>query len=508
MEQEIVKKAPSEKKRAFFDFAKMLLANLFHLASGIAVELLIPKLLGYTDYGFYKAFTLYIGYLGLIHFGITDGIYFIYAGKTLTEEVTKKLHSALLFLFLLESGFTLVGAAVSLCFVNVSTYGLVFLLVSIYNVIYNMENCFGFIGQALKKFSLVSLVSIVKSIINIVYVGTCYIIFRHSTALPNFVLFAGLTILISFAADIIYIFKLKQIIFAKGETPKETFADIKNYLLAGLPLLFANLTSNLLMSVDKQFINIFYPVETSSIFSIYSFAYSLLGLITVATSAISSVLFPYMRGKDQEHLIKEFSPLTSALDVFTCFACLAYFFVVWFIGVFMAKYNASLPIFRILLPGLAINTPVVVLMHSYYKALDKEKVYFLQNLVVLMLGILADAGIYYFYIKPYSPTDPIGISITSVGVIFIWYVISESYLVSKYHVKHWKNDFYLMFTVLGFYLFTNFFSLTHSLVYYLIFLVGMSLLFFPKEIQKWVEITKGKLHKKKNSDPPNPVEPK
>jgi O-antigen/teichoic acid export membrane protein len=495
--QNQVAKTPSEKKRAFLDFAKILFANICHLASGIVVELLIPKLLGYDDYGFYKTFSLYIGYLGLLHFGITDGIYFTFAGKELTDEVAKKLHSALLFLFIMEAAFSLIGITVSLCFVNVTTYGLIFLLVSIYNLVYNMENCYGFVCQALKRFSVVSIAGVGKSLINIAYVGICYWVFTSQQTEPSFVVFSILTIAISFFADILYSIRLRRILFTKGQTFKETWADVKGYLVVGVPLLFANLTSNLLMNVDKQFISIFYPVETSNIFSIYSFAYSMLGLITVATSAISLVLFPYMRGKDQQHLIDAYPRLMTLLNGFTCFCCFSYFFVVWFINAFMTKYVESLPIFRVLLPGLVINTSIVVLMHSYYKTFNKVNTFFIQNLIVLALAIAADAGIYYLYILPYSQDNPIGISITSVGVILVWYVISESYLVSKYHVRHWKNDAFLIVTVTGFYLFTQYFSLLVSFLCYLGFYPLVVGLFFPKEIKSGYELIRSKMAKKK-----------
>jgi O-antigen/teichoic acid export membrane protein len=473
----------SEKKRAFLDLVQVLISNIFHMASGIVVELLIPKLLGYQDYGFYKTYILYVGYLGLLHFGITDGIYFVFAGKTLDEITKKEIHSAISWLSAIELFLSIFGCAISLFFIDTSVYGLIFLLVSVYNLVYNVDNCYSSVCQALKFFRGSSIASIIKSIVNIVYVGTCYLIFAHSEATPSFVLFSFVNIAASLAADIFYTIQLRSVIFSKGISFQESLQNLKKYIFAGLPLLFANLTSNLLMMVDKQFISIFYPVEESNIFSIYSFAYSMLNLITVATSAISSVLFPYMRGKDNDRLIQLYPRLMSALDVFVCLACFSYFFVYWFLNHYLTKYVDSIPIFRMLLPGLAINVPVVVLMHSYYKTFDKEKSYFLQNLIVLVLGILADAGIYYLYIKPYSYNNPIGITITSLFVILIWFAISEGYLDTHYHVKHWKNDFYLCLCIASFFLSTHFLSVVWALLAYSLLFLSFTGVFYWKEIR-------------------------
>ena len=44
------------------------------LLSGVAVGLLLPKVLSVQDYGILKIFTLYVTYTALLHFGFVDGI--------------------------------------------------------------------------------------------------------------------------------------------------------------------------------------------------------------------------------------------------------------------------------------------------------------------------------------------------------------------------------------------------------------------------------------------------
>ncbi|CAM3223398.1 hypothetical protein [Lentilactobacillus buchneri] len=63
----------------------VLLSNTLILLSSIVVGLIIPKILGVTNYGYYKIFTLYAGYTSLLHFGFLDGILLKHGDKDFNE---------------------------------------------------------------------------------------------------------------------------------------------------------------------------------------------------------------------------------------------------------------------------------------------------------------------------------------------------------------------------------------------------------------------------------------
>lgn len=68
----------------------VLLSNTLILLSSIVVGLIIPKILGVTNYGYYKIFTLYAGYTSLLHFGFLDGILLKHGDEDF-NELNKKL---------------------------------------------------------------------------------------------------------------------------------------------------------------------------------------------------------------------------------------------------------------------------------------------------------------------------------------------------------------------------------------------------------------------------------
>ena len=89
-------------KKNLLDILRVVVSNLLSLISGVLVAFLLPKIIGLSDYGYYKTFTLYATYVGLFHFGIEDGIYLIYGGKDYEELNKIDFRFYTRFLFVLE----------------------------------------------------------------------------------------------------------------------------------------------------------------------------------------------------------------------------------------------------------------------------------------------------------------------------------------------------------------------------------------------------------------------
>lgn len=56
---------------------KIAISNIFIILSGVVSGFFLPKLLGVTDYGFYKIFNLYITYGVFFDLGISRYLFII-----------------------------------------------------------------------------------------------------------------------------------------------------------------------------------------------------------------------------------------------------------------------------------------------------------------------------------------------------------------------------------------------------------------------------------------------
>src|SRR5690606_13704234 len=72
-------------KKNFRDVVRLISSNILKLASSVATMFIIPIVFNQTNYGYYKLFLLYVSYAGIFNFGLIDGIYLYYAGKSIEE---------------------------------------------------------------------------------------------------------------------------------------------------------------------------------------------------------------------------------------------------------------------------------------------------------------------------------------------------------------------------------------------------------------------------------------
>jgi len=483
----------SNKKQALIDLLKVFASNVLSLISGILVGFIIPKIMGYTDYGYYKLYSLYAAYTGLLHFGLSDGMYFYFSGQKIEDIDKKKLHSCLLFVIIMEAAISISGIIISSFFTSENPYGVIFIFVFLFSFFYQVQGVLSYVCQALKKFSFSSLINSLKSLLDALGVLCLYLVTKYSDGFQtSFLIYCTIVVSTMAIEAIFYVVYFWRILFGKGQNFEQTRYDMAGFLKIGFPIMIANLTSSLILAIDKQFVSIFYPVEESNIFSIFSFSYSVLTLITAATSAISIVLFPYTKGKDEKKLCELFPNLNSFLLVGVGISCSSFFVVQWIISTFLSKYISSVPIIRVIVPGLIINSSVTVLMHNYYKTFNKERVYFIQNILVLLFAIVTDIMTYYWIILPFDPNNPIWFAVASDITLLFWYIISESFLAKNYHIKHWKNDIYALSLCCIFYLTSFFLDQWIGFGVYLVSVLLASYLFFFKETKALLQMARAK----------------
>lgn len=111
-------------KNTLINILKVSISNIVIMLSGILVGLLLPKILGVTDYGYYRTFTLYTSYVGLFHFGFSDGIYLKYGGKRYDELNKEQFRFYSHFIIGLEFLISLMIFIVSIFFyhMNIDSY--------------------------------------------------------------------------------------------------------------------------------------------------------------------------------------------------------------------------------------------------------------------------------------------------------------------------------------------------------------------------------------------------
>lgn len=428
-------------KKTIKNIVIVAISNLIKLLSGILVGFLLPKIIGVSDYGFYKTFTLYATYVGVFQFGIEDGIYLKFGGKSFEELKKSNFRFYSIFLFVLEIVSSLIVLLVSLTALS-GDLKFIFVCIAVYLIAYNITGYYQFISQITSRFKELSFRNVVQSALTIVAIVSLWIVHHFKPDPMSYKIYTILFVAIQVLLTFWYIFTYRSITFGKFTVAKQDFKDIGYFAKIGIPLMIANLSLLFIMNVDRQFVNVLFDNET---YAVYAFAYNMLSLITIATSAISTVLYPTLKNTNESLLTNSYGKLINVVLIFVSACLLVYFPLCGFVEWFLPKYVDSLPIFRIILPGLAISSAITIVMHNYYKTFGKNHIFFIISLGILALSIGANFAAYYLF------KTTISISIASIIVLTAWYFVSQIYFIVKHKVSWIKNTAYLFIVISSFY---------------------------------------------------------
>ncbi len=471
---------PDEKedqpKRVLKNIVMVAIGNLCTILAGILVGFLVPKMMVNGDsnieYGFYKIFTLYLGYIGIFHLGFCDGILLVFVGKKY-EELNKEQFRCYTRFFLVFE--TLIAAIIllgALPFFN-SEYGFIFTFIAINLLGGNITEYYQQISQATGRFKELSLRNIIKAVLNSLIILVLYVMFKTNVInYLQFRIYIYFTTIVQWAISIWYIIRYRDITFGKAVKLKNELPNIKKLFIIGIPLLIANLVSGLILTIDRQFVSLLFNEE---VYASYAFAYNMLNLITTATAAISIVLYPTLKRLNVERLKKNYNKFIAIISIFVGFCIVSYFPLHFIVTTWLDKYSESLPIFKVIMPGLMLSSCISMIMFNYYKTLGLSTKYFVISVIVLGLSILANVIAYLIY------KTPIAISIASVIVMGIWYIITEFTLIRKWKINPLKNLIYIILIMTSFYLITYLIeNIFIGFGIYLLVYVSLTVLFYFK----------------------------
>ena len=429
-------------KKITTNIAEVLFSNITTIAAGIIIGFIIPKVITIDGYGYYKTFTLYATYTGLFSFGIIDGIVLEYGGIDYEDYNKSRFRSYFRWYLVVHLVWAGLLILTSLFFKN-SNYLFIIVMLAFYMLFANFVGYFQQISQITQRFKEYSIVKIIQSVMRVssglIMIG----IFFLSGRLVNYKIYIGLSVLEFLLVALGYFYTYKSIIIGAHDGLSKTKGDILHLSVIGFPLLFANLCSTLILSLDRQFVNILF---TNAEYAIYAFAYNMLALVTVATSAVSTVLYPVLKRTNKDTLKNNYSDLIGAILAFVYGALAIYFPLCKFVKWFLPNYADSLVIFRVIFPGLAMSSAITVIMHNYYKTLGDNLLFFIRSIVILIISAGANLVAYLLF------HSTVSISIASIITMLIWYLYIEQYFVQNFGYKRKKNLSYLLIMMAYFYL--------------------------------------------------------
>ena len=449
----------------------VVFSRVISLLSSVAVGLLLPKIFSVSDYGYFKVFTLYAVYMALLHFGFVDGILLKLAGKEYSELDFEKTRAYTKFFVFFES---LISLPILLCGIVFADgeYSFILVMLALNMVFVNVTTYYQFVSQATQRFREYSAKNFIVAVVKLAFVlGLFAIYFFDVSAVSYKVYLIGLNVL-DLSMAIWYVYIYRDITFGKSVAFSSIKKDVLDIFKIGFVLTAAYQASHLVLALDRQFVNLLFPMET---FAVYSFAYNIITMISTVVSSLSMVLLPMLKRSSVEYTIGYYKKSISVVAIVMSCALLSYFPLVWFIGWFLPNYSASLEYIAVLLPTLVFTSGVTVVMFTIEKVLDRSFAFFKTACAILLLGLITNTVAYFVFGTPKA------ISYASLGVMAVWFLWEGISLARRTKVTVYKEFIFISLISAGFLAVTTCMpNVVFGFLAYAAFLVALIVtLYFP-----------------------------
>ena len=91
-------------KKIVANFSYVVLSNLLTVIVSSLVVLILPKIMGVEEYGYWQLYIFYLSYAGFVHLGWVDGIYLRYGGLEYADLDKENFFSQFLMLLIYLTG--------------------------------------------------------------------------------------------------------------------------------------------------------------------------------------------------------------------------------------------------------------------------------------------------------------------------------------------------------------------------------------------------------------------
>lgn len=402
--------------------AKSLISNAAtaFLAQGIAVVisffqgLIIPKMLGLEQYGYWQLFLFYATYVGLFHLGLPDGVYLLCGGQRRDEIDKASIGSQFVFGMLYQAIFCVILIVVALFFVPIQERAFVVLCTSVYMLTLNAATYLGYVFQAMNETKIFSYSAIVLRVSFFIPLAALLALRVH--AFEPYVL----AYVFSSVCQLVYCLWHARDFFHAGfigwgAAATESWASVR----VGFKLLVANLASILVLGIARFAIDRTWDIST---FGKLSFALSMVNFFANFVTQASMVLFPALRQSEDEEVAKFYASARDFMMLVFPVAYLVYFPGIWLLGLWLPDYASSFGYLALLLPICVFDSRMEITCTTLFKVRREERLLLRINLVTCAASALgALAGVYLFH----DPFFVIAFAVVAIVGRSVW---SEYYL--------------------------------------------------------------------------------
>lgn len=349
------------------------------LLVGFVVGFVVPRFIDEYQYAYWQTYVLYVGFVGVLHFGLLDGIVLRYSQYDYDELDRPRLRSQ--FKILLCSTAVIAAAAIAaslLALRGIARSTAVFVSIGI--VTRNVVCYNSYLFQITNRIDQYA-----RLVLSQKLGYGAIVVLLLALRVNRFELYC----MADLAGDAIGIAVASRanrgLFFGRSISASDALAEWRANVSSGAVLMLANWSGMVLVSGAKMVVQWRWDELT---FGKVSFAFSLSNMFLSFAAAVSVVLFPQLKRMDPKRLPEVYGGIRGAMSPMLFAAMLLYYPGCWVLERYLPAYRQSLRYLGILLPMVVYTSKVSLLTNNYLKAYRRERSMLWINVASLAIGMV------------------------------------------------------------------------------------------------------------------------
>lgn len=356
------------------------------LAQGVSMllsilqTLLVPKLLGVEQYGYWQLYIFYVSYVGFFHLGLSSGVYLVTGGQTREEMDKASIKSQMIFGATYQTVMAVVIVAFSQLLAVGSERIFVIVMTALYLVLQNLATFMMNELQCMNETKRSSYSAIIERLAFLVPL-LVFLTLRVDAFQPYVVAYTASTVI-----QLVYCaWNLRDFFSASWLGMRRAACLGWESIRIGFPMMLANIMSMLILGIGRFFIDAEWGIET---FGKLSLALSLVSFFLAFVTQASLVLFPSLRQASGEEVRSFYTAARDAMGLLFPAVYVLYFPLVWVLALWLPAYASTFVYLIFLLPICIFDSKFNITGITYYNVLRKERVMLAVNAVAAGMSLL------------------------------------------------------------------------------------------------------------------------
>lgn len=365
------------------NFSYTLTSNLVSLLVSTLVVLIVPKVIGIEEYGYWQLYLFYSSYVGFMHFGWNDGIYLRYGGEEYRELDKRLFFSQFYMLVFSQIIITVIISGIAITFLSDLNRVFILQMTALCMLITNARYMLLFVLQATNRIKEYAQITMFGRILYLSLIVLFLLIGIREYKLMVIADLFGRFISLTYA-----MYCCKDIVFQKISNFYFSFREVVDNIRVGIKLMFANIASMLIIGTVRFGIERSWDVTT---FGKVSLTLSASNFMMLFINAVGIIMFPILRRTDAKNLPSIYITMRDFLMVILLGTLIMYYPFKVLLSGWLPKYAESLMYMALVFPMFVYEGKMALLINTYLKTLREEKLMLKINLVSLILSLIVTA---------------------------------------------------------------------------------------------------------------------